>query len=41
MTSRSWVEVWAEHYFRHAKLVTKTNPLARGWCVYVEVFEFD
>lgn len=41
MTSRSWVECWADHYFAHAKPVSKDNPLARGWCVYIEVYEFD
>ncbi len=41
MKSRSWVECWAEHYFKHAKLVTNDNPLALGWCVYIEVYEFD
>ena len=41
MTSRPWVEYWIEHYFTHAKPVSKDNPLAHGWCVYIEIYEFD
>ncbi len=41
MSSRPWVEYWVEHYFAHAKPVTKDNPLALGWCVYKEVYELD
>lgn len=41
MTSRPWVEYWIEHYFAYAKPISKDNPLAHGWCVYVEVHEFD
>lgn len=41
MSSRPWMEYWIEHYFAHAKPVSKDNPLAHGWCVYVEAYEFD
>ena len=41
MSSRPWVEYWIEHYLVHAKPVSKDNPLVLGWCVYVEVYEFD
>lgn len=41
MTSRPWVEYWIEHYFALGTPVSKDNPLAHGWCVYIEAYEFD
>lgn len=29
------------HFFAIAKPVTVSNPLAKGWCVYVEAVDFD
>lgn len=41
MASRSWVECWVEHYFAHAVPISEDNPLAHGWCIYIEFYEFD
>lgn len=40
MTSRPWIEYWLEHYFTYAEPVSESNPLAFGWCVYLEPFDY-
>lgn len=41
MENSLWLGYWFEHFLTHATLVTESNPLLLGWCVYIEVFELD